>query len=131
MRVPVAKSKIVISIVAATAMLLPASVLAMRCGTVLISKGDVQAKVLRYCGEPVQTNERYALRTGFYSGIGLAYNGPSGQSIKAKRYYPYGRYEVLVEGWIFNLGPNKLMRQVTFENGIVADVKTLGYGYHE
>jgi hypothetical protein len=112
-------------------MLLPVSALAMRCGTVLITKGDVQAKVVRYCGDPVQTHERYALKTGFYAGSGLVYNDASGRSTKIKRYYPYGRYEVLIEEWIFNFGPNKLMRQVTFENGIVVDVETLDYGYHD
>lgn len=129
MRVPNVNTKVALSVVAVAAMLLPFSAQAMRCGTVLITKGDVQAKVVRYCGEPVQTQERYALRSGFYARSGLVYNGTSGSS--KQRYYPYGRYEVLVEEWVFNFGPNKLMRQVTFENGVVVDVETLGYGYHE
>ena len=38
--------------------------------------------------------------------------------------------EVPVESWVYNFGPNKFMRKVRFENGIVADIETLGYGYN-
>ena len=38
--------------------------------------------------------------------------------------------EVPVEAWIYNLGPNKLMRRLRFENGFVAEIETLGYGYN-
>jgi hypothetical protein len=38
--------------------------------------------------------------------------------------------EIPVESWLYNLGPNKLMRRVIFEDGIVADIETLGYGYN-
>jgi hypothetical protein len=112
-------------------LLLPVNAMAMRCGTALISKGDVQAKVLKYCGEPVQVSERYGLRTGFYAGTRLSYNGSSAIDTGTKHYSPYGRYEVLVEEWVFNLGPNRLMRVITFENGIVVDVDTLDYGYRD
>jgi hypothetical protein len=37
--------------------------------------------------------------------------------------------EVVIEEWTFNFGPQHLMRVVRLENGYVADVKTLGYGY--
>jgi hypothetical protein len=37
---------------------------------------------------------------------------------------------VSVESWIYNLGPNKLMRRIRFEDGIVVQIETLGYGYH-
>jgi hypothetical protein len=46
-------------------------------------------------------------------------------------FIPYGRREVLVEDWGFNFGPNKLMRKVTFENGLVEKIKDLGYGYRD
>ena len=38
--------------------------------------------------------------------------------------------EIIVEIWTYNLGPNKLMRQIRFEDGIVVDIDTLGYGYN-
>ena len=39
--------------------------------------------------------------------------------------------EVIVEEWTYNFGPRKLMRIIRFENGLVADVKELGYGYRD
>jgi hypothetical protein len=109
-----------------TLVLAPLSAQAMRCGTRLVTAGDTQEEVLRNCGEPVQTSSRYITRGASYSDLRFG-NSISGST--------NGQYffaeEVLVEEWIFNFGPNKFMRKVIFENGIVADVETLNYGYHE
>jgi hypothetical protein len=37
--------------------------------------------------------------------------------------------ELIVEEWTMNFGPRHLMRVIRLENGFVADVRTLGYGY--
>jgi Protein of unknown function (DUF2845) len=37
--------------------------------------------------------------------------------------------EVVIEEWTYNLGPHQLIRVVRLENGFVADIKHLGYGY--
>ena len=34
-----------------------------------------------------------------------------------------------IEEWTYNLGPHQLMRVVRLENGYVAEIKHLGYGY--
>jgi hypothetical protein len=112
-------------------LLIPVNSMAMRCGSMLVNKGNSQAKVLKYCGDPVQRNERFGLRTGFYAGTRLQLNGSSATESGSRHYYSYGRSEVFVEEWVFNRGPNQLMRVVTFEDGFVVDVDTLGYGYHE
>ena len=39
--------------------------------------------------------------------------------------------EVPVESWVYNFGPNKLMRRVIFEGGYVTAIETLGYGYNK
>lgn len=39
--------------------------------------------------------------------------------------------EVKVEEWIYNFGPNRLMQLVRFEDGLVAEIDRLGYGYLE
>ena len=89
--------------------------LAMRCGTRLISKGDHISKLLRYCGEPDFAQTRSAQRS-YYNRFGqVLFTG----------FYE----EVLIQEWAFNLGPNKLMRVVKMENGVVTDVRHLGYGY--
>jgi hypothetical protein len=38
--------------------------------------------------------------------------------------------EIPIESWVYNLGPHKLMRRVRFEDGVVVEIETLGYGYH-
>lgn len=103
----------------------------MRCGSMLVNKGDAQAKVLRYCGDPANKTSRYAIMPGTYppKRSGTTINGKEVSG--SDRYYAYGSSEVLVEEWTYNFGPNKLMRLVRFINGIVDEVKTLDYGYHE
>ena len=87
----------------------------IRCGTRIISEGDHVARLLRYCGEPDIAHTRRALRP-FYSLTGATY-------------YPGFTEEVWIEEWTYNFGPHKLMRLVTLENGVVIDIKHLGYGF--
>lgn len=102
----------------------------MRCGSMLVNKGDSQAKVLQYCGEPVDTTSRYVIRPGTYPPkSNVVINGKEVSG--GERYVPFGRSEVLLEEWTYNFGPNKLMRRVRFINGVVEDVRTLDYGYRE
>ena len=98
---------------------------AMRCGNALVNEGDSQAKVLKYCGEPTTKTSRYGLRPGTYP------DEDNDAPLSAQRRYVYGSREVLVEEWTYNFGPNKLMRMVRFAGGVVEEVSTLGYGYHE
>ncbi|HEX7081128.1 MAG TPA: DUF2845 domain-containing protein [Gammaproteobacteria bacterium] len=93
-----------------------ASADALRCGANVISRGDHAAEVLHHCGEPDSVYSWVARR-----GVIAA------RSI----FLPGFVEEVLVEEWTYNLGPHKLMRQIRLENGIVRDVKHLGYGYRE
>ena len=118
---------------AAPLLLLSADALAMRCGNALISKGDTQAKVLKYCGDPVQTQKSLAIRSGVYvdSRGGTTIKSSNDLLVGRGTFLPYGRHEVLVEKWIFNFGPSKLMREVIFAGGIVEDVRELSYGYRE
>ena len=88
----------------------------MRCGTRVISDGDHAAKVVRYCGEPDFAHSRRA-------------HVPFFNNVAGTTFYPPGIAEIWIEEWTYNLGPHKLMRLVTLENGIVRDIKHLGYGY--
>jgi len=49
------------------------------------------------------------------------------------RFYSYGDgyVEIPVEIWTYNFGPYKLMRQIRFVDGVVDEIESLGYGYHE
>jgi hypothetical protein len=87
---------------------------AFRCGTRIITQGDPAEKILRFCGEPTSVQTRVATRS-YVSDLG--------------RVFPGVVEEVVIEEWTYNLGPHQLMRVVRLENGLVADIKHLGYGY--
>ena len=87
---------------------------AFRCGTRIITRGDPADKILRFCGEPVSVQTRYSQR-GYINEYG--------------RRFPGFIEELIIEEWTLNFGPQQLMRVVRIENGFVADVTVLGYGY--
>ena len=93
---------------------------AIRCGTKVVSEGATRSEVAAKCGEPTEilTQKSVFRRPMIWT------NG---------RPYFIGEdfIEVPVETWIYNLGPNKLMRSIRFEGGFVVDIDTLGYGYNK
>jgi hypothetical protein len=88
---------------------------AFRCGTRIIARGDHVTKLLEFCGEPANVQSRYAQRS-LVGNFGRVY-------------VPSYVEEVLIEEWTYNLGPYQLMRTVRLENGVVAEIRNLGYGY--
>jgi hypothetical protein len=90
----------------------------LRCGTRLVVEGSTRDQVTTWCGAPSEVQERHALRPpiAWYRGRPVRVAGD-------------GYIEVHVEIWTYNLGPNKLMRRLTIEDGVVVEVETLGYGY--
>ena len=90
---------------------------AFRCGTRVISRGDHASKLLHYCGEPDAVQSRLAQRSL------VAHFGHV--------FIPGFVEDVWIEEWTYNLGPNKLMRVVRVENGVVANIRHLGYGYSQ
>lgn len=105
---------------------------AMRCGSKIVSEGAPQAKVLKYCGEPESTRIRTILRTGFprYR-VRRGLNDTRSIEYSHELLFADRSYvEVHVEEWTYNFGPHRLMRIVRFENGRVASVSQLGYGYN-
>ena len=87
---------------------------AFRCGTRIITRGDHAEKILRFCGDPTSVQTRTQTR-GYVSHRG--------------RVLPGIVEEVVIEEWTYNLGPHQLMRVVRLENGFVAEIKHLGYGF--
>ena len=71
------------------------------------------------CGEPSDVQTRIVLRRPYYD--------LNGRIV----YYGDGLVEVPVEIWTYNFGPYKLMRRVRIVDGLVEEIETLGYGYHE
>jgi Protein of unknown function (DUF2845) len=92
---------------------------AFRCGSRLVSEGDTRAAVRAKCGEPADVEHRSVWRQPVVWVHGRPYHLSSDQ------------IEIPVESWVYNLGPNKLMRRLRFEDGVVVEIETLGYGYYE
>jgi Protein of unknown function (DUF2845) len=91
-----------------------------RCGTKLVTEGITRSEVASMCGEP---DEVITQRSVFRRPV-IWTNG--------RPFFVGESYiEVPVESWIYNLGPNKLMRRIWFENGIVSEIETLGYGFNK
>jgi hypothetical protein len=107
------------------------SAFALRCGTRLVSEGDHQLKIEKYCGEPTAVT----VRTIYRSGIPASRYRHSRQQISransGEELLIHNRSveEVLIEEWTYNFGPRRLMRVIRFENGLVTSVSELGYGY--
>jgi uncharacterized protein DUF2845 len=89
---------------------------AFRCGTRVISRGDPAAKLLHFCGEPASVQTRLAQR---------AFATRDSRYV----YIPGLAEDVWVEEWTYNFGPSQLMKVVRLENGVVVEVKHLGYGF--
>jgi hypothetical protein len=93
---------------------------AFRCGSYVISEGATRSEVAAKCGDPTEIDRRSAIlrRPTVW--------------IRGRPYYRgETEIEIPVEIWIYNLGPNKLMRRLRFEDGVLVDEDTLGYGYYE
>lgn len=113
--------------------LLAEPALAMRCKGKLVKEGDHKARVLRYCGEPTATQSRTIVRSGLPNARREIVLTDGNSSIRREELLIHDRSyeEILIEEWTYNLGPNRMMRLVRFENGIVVTVNGLGYGYHD
>ena len=92
---------------------------AMRCGTKLVREDDTQSQVREFCGDPTDVQTKTILRRPYF--------------IRSGRRIFFGDQleEVAVEVWTYNFGPYKLQRRVRFIDGLVDEIETLGYGYHE
>lgn len=118
-------------------MLLAEPALAFRCKGKIVSEGDPQAKILKFCGDPVSVQQRMIYRGGIprraVSREMSRVSDIAGVSARREELLIHDRsvVEVLVEEWTYNLGPHRLMRVVRFENGLVAEVQLLGYGFHD
>jgi len=87
---------------------------ALRCGTRLVDVGDTREQVRALCGEPTDVSVRVETRSVHVRVAG----GIVTQAAS-----------VLVETWTLNFGPQRFMKRLTFQDGVVTDIETLGRGY--
>jgi hypothetical protein len=93
---------------------------AFRCGSKIVTEGDTRSEVAVKCGEPTEVlTQKSVFRRPVIWSHGRPY------------FIGDDFIEIPVETWIYNLGPNKLMRRLRFEGGMLAEIETLGYGYND
>jgi hypothetical protein len=90
---------------------------ALRCGSKLVAEGDTRAAVEARCGPPADVARRTRLAPAVVWRHGRPYHVGEGP------------IDVVVEEWTYNFGPQRFMRRVRFEDGIVVRIDTLGYGH--
>ena len=102
---------------------------AFRCGTRLISEGDRLPRVLEFCGEPDHVDtwqEELVFKRHYHSHRHTDRQASDRlsepESLWVKKY-------VTVEQWTYNLGTSRLVRYLTFENGLLVRITTGEHGY--
>jgi len=110
----------------------PAMADTMRCDRTLVTRGDSQGEVLAACGEPMFASQRKIYRSGIpsrrlmnFSPNRLYHNLTSRELVHHDR----SVVEVPVDVWTYNFGPRQFMREITFMDGRVLGIETLGYGH--
>ena len=89
---------------------------ALRCGNRLLSPGEPQAAVLSKCGTPDTTDRRVIYREQpEYDAFGFP---------RATVSVP-----VVIDVWVYNFGPQRFMQELSFEDGRLIGIQSLGYGY--
>jgi len=104
---------------AATIAAAPAVADSFRCGNKLVTDGDTADKLQSLCGPPTDITRSEVWRRPVIWRFGRPY------------YASQDPVPVAVEYWTYNLGPNKLMRRLRLEDGLVTEIETLGHGYNE
>jgi hypothetical protein len=119
---------ILIGCVLLTALLLVASAGALdmgfTCGSFIVAVGDRAYDVLKKCGDPVYVESWQEVRARGDIDPWTVEPG--------RRYYIgplYAQELVTVEEWEYDLGPNRFIRYLRFENGRLTRVTTGDYGY--
>jgi hypothetical protein len=88
------------------------------CGNRIVTEGMYQYDVRAICGDPADVVRTTILRRPVVWRYGRPwYVGPE-------------EVPVPVETWIYDFGPMRLMRKLRFEDGVLRNVDTLGYGHH-
>ena len=90
---------------------------AMRCGTRLVREGSTHTEVREFCGEPddIITTTEVRQRTVHSRVAGVIVSDTIA-------------VEVQVTQWVYNLGPQRFMRRLIFENGVLVEIEQLRRG---
>ena len=89
---------------------------ATRCGNAIVVEGDSSYRVRKKCGEPDSIERSVIYKTRAVH--------------RGYRYVGSEDYSVVIEEWTYNLGPNKFIRLLRFENGVLKTIGNTGYGFN-
>lgn len=94
---------------------------ALDCGGRLVEVGDSAARVRIVCGEPTSITPR----TEYVS----TYVTPNGSTsvVRVPGCVVGAAVQVVVEVWVYDFGPRRLMQEIVIANGTVRSMRTLGY----
>jgi hypothetical protein len=120
---------IAIGSVFAATLLLSEPAAAFRCGSKLVKDGMHELEVVKICGQPASIRHLgYAVRSVEVRAHGQTVPGWTISRSPAYHFYPA---EVMVTEYVYNLGPQKLMRRLVFEGGLLVSVETIGRGHRD
>jgi hypothetical protein len=94
------------------------------CGSKIIKTRDYKYDVLRRCGEPshIEVWEEVRIKRDFGSGLFETEMG-------FNRWPLFVKELVTIEEWEYNLGSNRFIRYLRFENGRLTRITEGDYGY--
>ena len=98
----------------------------LRCGSYIVSVGERSYDVLEKCGSPASVESWQEVRVRGDIGFGSWVPEPG------RKFYIGSLFVnelVTIEEWEYNLGPNRFIRYLTFENNRLTSVTTGDYGY--
>ncbi|MFP4031612.1 MAG: DUF2845 domain-containing protein, partial [Desulfococcaceae bacterium] len=87
------------------------SALALRCDGAIIDEGTSKPEVFHRCGEPYWQERRVV------------------ETLERKGREVWNVRSDVIEEWLYNFGPTRLLRILTFENGTLKKVRTAGHGF--
>jgi len=121
--------KLLVTTITLVLLLTSTSAFGFRCGRKLVIENMHEAQVRKACGAPTTSRHLgYATRGNY---IPVRRSISSG--VTTEHFPGYGHYteEVELTEYVYNFGPRKFMRRLTFEAGILVNIETIGYGYRE
>ncbi len=113
-------------VVLCTSLNAPAAADSLRCAGKIVSLGDSTYRVRSLCGDPIDVVARTEWRT-------LTRRIPDpgcvpGDSGRPCTAFEESGQEIQIEQWTYDLGRKRLIQHLTFEHGVLREIRSGDYG---